>query len=81
MCGSCHKPTHLKEHCHWNPKNPNNKLKDKKRVLMNEVSLKTGEERVVIMKTKGKKKGNSLIYSYFICNSLKQNIYMTIPIN
>jgi hypothetical protein len=30
MCGFYHKPRHLKEHCHWNPKNPNNKLKDKK---------------------------------------------------
>ncbi len=41
MCGFCHKPMHLKEHCHWNPKNPNNKLKDKKRILVNEVSPKT----------------------------------------
>ncbi len=29
MCGFCHKSRHLKEQCHWNPKNPNNKLKKK----------------------------------------------------
>jgi hypothetical protein len=32
MCDYYHKPRHLKEHCHWNPKNPNNKWKDKKKV-------------------------------------------------
>ncbi len=30
ICGFCHKPGHLKECYHWNPNNPNNKLKDKK---------------------------------------------------
>ncbi len=30
MCSFYHKLGHLKEHCHWNPNNPNNKLKDKK---------------------------------------------------
>jgi hypothetical protein len=29
MCNFCHKPRHLKECCHWNPKSPYNKLKDK----------------------------------------------------
>jgi hypothetical protein len=38
MYGFCHKPRHLKEHCHWNPNNLNNKLKDKKKVSMNEIS-------------------------------------------
>jgi hypothetical protein len=42
MCGFYHKPRHLKEHCPWNLNNPNNKLKDKKRVLVNEVSPKIG---------------------------------------
>jgi hypothetical protein len=37
MCEFYHKPRHLKEHCHWNLENPNNKLKDKKKVLMNEI--------------------------------------------
>jgi len=38
MCDFYHKPWHLKECCHWNPKNPNNKLKDIKEVLVNKVS-------------------------------------------
>jgi hypothetical protein len=39
MCGFCHKPRHLKECCHWNLENLNKKLKDKKEVSMNEISL------------------------------------------
>jgi hypothetical protein len=38
MCSFCHKLRHLKEHFHWNLENPNNKLKDKNEVMMNEVS-------------------------------------------
>jgi hypothetical protein len=34
----CYNPRHLKECCHWNSKNPNNKLKDKKKGLVNEIS-------------------------------------------
>jgi hypothetical protein len=41
MCCFCHKLGHLKECCIWNLKNPNNKLKDKKEVLVNEVSTHT----------------------------------------
>jgi hypothetical protein len=39
MCDFCHNPGHLKKHCHWNPKNPNNRLKDKKEVSVNKISL------------------------------------------
>jgi hypothetical protein len=38
MCGFYHKPRHLKECCDWILENPNNKLKDKKEVSVNEVS-------------------------------------------
>jgi len=38
MCSFYHKPWHLKECCHWNVKNPNNKLKDKKEILVNKIS-------------------------------------------
>jgi hypothetical protein len=41
-CGQCNKPRHSKEHCHWNPNNPNNKLKDKKEVVINEDSAQLG---------------------------------------
>jgi hypothetical protein len=27
--GQCNKLRHFKEHCHWNPDNPNNKLRKK----------------------------------------------------
>jgi hypothetical protein len=37
-CSFYHKLGHLKERCHWNPKKPNNKLKDKNKVSMNEIS-------------------------------------------
>jgi hypothetical protein len=33
-CGYCHKIGRLKDHCHWNLENPNNKLKEKKEVLV-----------------------------------------------
>jgi hypothetical protein len=39
MCDFCHKPGHLKDHYHWNPKNPNKKIKDKKKVSMNKFYL------------------------------------------
>jgi hypothetical protein len=38
ICNFWHKPRHLEECCHWNPKNPHNKLKGKKEVLINKVS-------------------------------------------
>jgi hypothetical protein len=37
MCNFYHKLGHLKEHCHWNPENPNNILKEKKEASVNEV--------------------------------------------
>ncbi len=37
ICGQCNKPRHSKECCHWNLNNPNNKLKDKKEVVVNGV--------------------------------------------
>jgi hypothetical protein len=43
MCNFYHKLGHLQECCHWNPKNPNNKLKDKKNVLVSEVSPHAGK--------------------------------------
>jgi hypothetical protein len=43
MCGFYHKPRHLKERYHWNPKNFDNKLKDKKEVSVNKVSLQVGK--------------------------------------
>jgi hypothetical protein len=39
MCNFCHKLGHIKKCCHWNPENPNNKLADKKKVLVNKISL------------------------------------------
>jgi hypothetical protein len=42
MCDFCHKPGHLKEHCHWNPKTLNNKLNNKKKVSMNKISPHVG---------------------------------------
>jgi hypothetical protein len=42
MCDFCHKPRHLKELYHWNPNNPNNKLKERKEVSMNKVFLRAG---------------------------------------
>ncbi len=47
--GFHHKPGHLKEHYHWNPVNLNNKLNDKKKVSMNEVSpwaQKSGKHKI-----------------------------------
>jgi len=37
ICGQCNKLGHSKERCHWNPNNPNNKLKDEKEVAVNGV--------------------------------------------
>jgi hypothetical protein len=76
ICGQCNKSKHSKEH--WNPKNPNNKFKDKKKVVVNGVSTQPGEI--------GNKYGNnkvcgeanesgSIIYSYFIYNFVKHKIY------
>jgi hypothetical protein len=31
-CGYCKKLGHTKERCHWNPKNPNNRLKEENEV-------------------------------------------------
>jgi hypothetical protein len=38
ICDQCNKSRHSKECCHWNLNNPNNKLKDKKKVVVNGVS-------------------------------------------
>jgi hypothetical protein len=53
MCGFCYKPRHLKKCCHWNSKNPNNKLKDKKEVLVNEISPKWQKQWVIITINRG----------------------------
>jgi hypothetical protein len=38
ICGQCNKLGHLQQRCQWNLENLNNKLKDKKMFLMNEIS-------------------------------------------
>jgi hypothetical protein len=43
--GECNKLGHSKEHCHWNPNNPNNKLKYKKEVAMNGILAQLGGTR------------------------------------
>jgi hypothetical protein len=47
ICGQCNKLGHSKEHCHWNPNNPNNKLKDKKEVAMNGVLAQPSCARII----------------------------------
>jgi hypothetical protein len=39
-CGYFHKISHLKDHCHWNLQNPNNKLKEKE-VLVKKMSTQS----------------------------------------
>jgi hypothetical protein len=53
MCGFYHKPRHLKECCHWNLENLNNKLKDKKKVSVNELFFRQGKEWLETTKNKG----------------------------
>ncbi len=43
VCSQCKKQGHSKEHCHWNSKNPNNQLNEKKKVLVNEVGAQTSK--------------------------------------
>jgi hypothetical protein len=40
--GQCYKSRHSKECCHWNLDNSNNKLKDKKKVVVNGVLAQLG---------------------------------------
>ncbi len=47
ICGQCNKLGHSKEHCHWNPNNLNNKLKDKKEVTTNGVSAQLGGAKTI----------------------------------
>jgi len=47
ICGQCNKPRHSKEHCHWNPNNLNNKLKDKKEVATNGVLAQLGGTKTI----------------------------------
>ncbi len=76
--GQCNESKHSKEHCHQNPNNLNNKLKDTKEVVVNGVSTQFGG-----IKTKSSNKGarekvnksSSIIYRYFICNSIEQKNY------
>jgi hypothetical protein len=35
-CGHCKELGHINDKCHWNFKTPNNKLKEKKSIVMNE---------------------------------------------
>jgi hypothetical protein len=55
MCNFYHKPGHMKERCHWNPKNLNNKLKDKKKVQWMKFFLGEGEEWVETIRNRGTK--------------------------
>jgi hypothetical protein len=69
---------HSKEHYHWNLDNPNNKLKDKKNIVVNGIlaqhggignkSSNKGSHREV-------NKSSSIIYRYFIYNSIEHKIY------
>jgi hypothetical protein len=76
--GQCNKSKHSKELCHWNPNNPNNKLKDKKEVVVNGVLAQPGD-----IGNKYNNKGNhgevnkygSIICHYFIYNFVKQKSY------
>jgi hypothetical protein len=69
MYNFCHKLGHIIECCHWNPKNPNNKLKDKKKVLVNEVSPQAGRGMNGNHgKQRNQNQGSSSIYHCFICN-------------
>jgi hypothetical protein len=75
MCSFYHKPGHLKK-CYWNLENPNNKLKEEKKVLVNEVSPQVGRRTGGNHgKQRNQNQGTSLVYCYFICNSLEHNIY------
>jgi hypothetical protein len=75
MCDFYHKPRHLKECCHWNPKNLDKKLKNKKKVLVNEVSLHAGKGTSENHRKQGNQnQGSFLVYHCFICNSLEHKI-------
>ncbi len=83
ICDECNKPGHSKEHCHWNPNNLNNKLKDKNEVVVNGVSTQLGG----IRNKPGDKgghgkmnKSNSVIYQH-TSSAISLNIkFMTILI-
>jgi hypothetical protein len=37
ICGHCKELDHINEKCHWNFNTPNNKLKEKKSIVVNEI--------------------------------------------
>jgi hypothetical protein len=78
ICGQCNKPGHSKEHCHWNPDNSSNKLKDKNEVVVNGVSIQPNGTRIKFNNKGGRKeanKYNSIIYCCFIYNFVEHKIY------
>jgi hypothetical protein len=75
----CNKSGHSKEHCHRNPNNLNNKLKDKKEITMNGVLAQTSDGT---WNTSNNKRGfrevnayGSIIYSCFICYYVEHKTY------
>ncbi len=69
MYNFCHKLGHIIECYHWNLENPNKKLKDKKEVLVNEVSPQARRGTNGNHEKQGNQnQGSSLIYHCFICN-------------
>jgi hypothetical protein len=78
ICGQCNKPRHSKERCHWNLDNPNNKLKDKQKIIVNGILAQPSGIRTKLHNKRGHgetNKSNSIIYLYFICNSIEHKIY------
>lgn len=76
--GQCNKSRHSKERCHWNPDNPDNKLKDKKEAVVNGVLAQLGGTGTKSNNKGGRKeakKFGSIIYRYFIYNSIEQKNY------
>jgi hypothetical protein len=72
--GHYNKLKHSKECCHSNLDNPNNKLKDKKEVVVNGVLAQFGGIGTKFCNKGGRKEANkfgSIIYCYFICNSIE----------
>ncbi len=77
-CGYFHKISHLKDHCHWNLQNPNNKLKEKE-VLVKKMSTQSnrGIESQYSKQGNQNQGGNTspTIYWCFICNLVEHKIY------
>ncbi len=79
ICCQYNKLGHSKEGCHYNPNNPNNKLKDKNEVVVNGVLTQLGTRARNKFNNKGghgdANKSSSIIYCYFIYNFVKHQIY------